>query len=203
MDAKLEKLTLRIQAGDQNALGPAFEMFRQRLRSVIRSRLNDRLRQREDESDILQEAFVAAAGDLPRYATKPRVPIYIWLRGIVNQRLVDAQRKHLACQKRTVDREVSIHNFPFPVSDSSVVANQIAADLTSPSITASNKELQMILQTVLEQLEPIDQEIIALRHIEGLKSSEVAALLEIKQSTASTRYLRALNKLKDGLANVI
>ena len=84
-----------------------------------------------------------------------------------------------------------------------MVANQIVADLTSPSITASNRELQQILQTVLEQLEPIDQEIIALRHIEGLKSSEVAALLEINQSTASTRYLRALNKLKDGLANTI
>ena len=203
MDAKLEQLTLQIHAGDQNALGPAFEMFRQRLRSVIRLRLNHKLRQREDESDILQEAFVAAASDLPRYASQPRVPIYIWLRGIVNQRLIDAQRKHLSSQKRTVDREVSIHNSPHPVSDSSMVANQIVADLTSPSITASNKELQLILQTVLEQLEPIDQEIIALRHIEGLKSSEVAALLEIKQSTASTRYLRALNKLKDGLANAI
>ena len=49
----------------------------------------------------------------------------------------------------------------------------------------------------------LGRQMLALRHIEGLKSSEVAALLEINQSTASTRYLRALNKLKDGLANTI
>ena len=63
--------------------------------------------------------------------------------------------------------------------------------------------MRVILQKVLEQLDPIDQEIISLRHVEGLKSSEVAKLLDINLSTASTRYLRALKKLKESLSGVI
>ena len=158
--AELKALTLRIQAGDQTALGPVFEMLRPRLRAAIRLRVNRRVRRREDESDILQEAYVAAADDFPRYATTPRVPVYIWLRGLVQQRLVDAHRKHLSCQKRALGREISIHREQLPVSDASStfsVANQIVDDLTSPSIRASKAELRTILQTVLEKLEPIDQ----------------------------------------------
>lgn len=199
MDARLQELKLRIQAGDQSALGPIFELFRQRLRTVIRMRFNSRVRRREDESDILQESYFAAANDLPRYAKKPKVPIYVWLRGIVQQRLVDAHRKHLHCQKRSLDQEISINRTPWPETDSSSVANQLVSDLGTPSFLASNEELWLTLQTIMEELDPIDREIIALRHLEGLKSSEVAAVLEINQSTASTRYLRALKKLKDGL----
>ena len=121
----------------------------------------------------------------------------------VQQRLVDAHRKHLSCQKRALGREISIHRSDSPDADASSafsVANQIVDDLTSPSLRASRAELRVVLQTVLEELEPIDQEIILLRHMQGLKSREVAALLQINQSTASTRYLRALTKLKEGLS---
>ena len=205
MDAqnRLHDLTLQLQAGNRDALGPAFEMFRPRLQAAIRLRLNNRIRQREDESDILQEAYFAAANDLPRYANEPKVPVYVWLRGLVQQRLVDAHRKHMSCQKRTANRELSIHDANFPVADSYSVSHQIAANLTSPSIVASKAEMRVILQKVLEQLDPIDQEIISLRHVEGLKSSEVAKLLDINLSTASTRYLRALKKLKESLSGVI
>lgn len=205
MDDKdqLQNLTLQIQAGSREALGPVFEMFRPRLRAAIRLRLNNRIRQRVDESDILQEAYFAAANDLPRYADEPKVPVYVWLRGIVRHRLIDAHRKHLSCQKRTADREFSIHEPNSPLVDSASVSFQIAADLTSPSIVASKEEMRIVLQAALEQLDPIDQEIISLRHVEGLKIKEVAQLLQIKVSTASTRYLRALKKLKDGLSGAI
>ena len=201
--AALEGLTQRIQAGDQSALGPVFEILRPRLRAAIRFQVNRRIRRREDESDILQEAYFAAANDFSRYAAAPRVPVYIWLRELVQQRLIDAHRRHISCQKRAIGREISIHGGHSPASDASStfsVANQIVDDLTSPSIKASRAELRTILQAVVEKLEPIDQEIILLRHTQGMKSSEVAALLQINQSTASTRYLRALKKLKEGLS---
>lgn len=201
--ADLKALTLRIQEGDLGALGPVFEMLRPRLRAAIRMRVNRRIRRREDESDILQETYFAAANDFTRYVAAPEVPVYVWLKGLVQQRLTDAHRKHLTCQKRALGREISIHRDRIPAADTSStfsIANQIVDDLTSPSIRASKAELRMILQAVLEKLEPIDQEIISLRHTQGMKSSEVAALLQIKQSTASTRYLRALKKLKEGLS---
>ena len=169
--SKLNALAVRIKAGDQSALGPVFEMLRPRLRAAIRLRVNRRVRRREDESDILQEAYFAAANDFPRYAAAPRVPVYMWLKGLVEQRMIDAHRKHLSCQKRALGREISIHRDGVADATSTFsIANQIVDDLTSPSIQASKAELRMILQTVLEKLEPIDQEIISLRHTQGMKS---------------------------------
>ncbi len=201
--AELQALSLRIRSGDQSALGPIFELLRPKLRAAIRLRVNRKLRRREDESDILQEAYFAAANDFHRYAAAPRVPVYIWLKDLVRQRMIDAHRKHLSCQKRALGREISINPASQAGTDGSStfsIANQIADDLTSPSLRASKAELRVMLQTVLEKLEPIDQEIILLRHIQGMKSSDVATLLQINQSTASTRYLRALKTLKENLS---
>ena len=198
MDSQLQRLTKRIQSGDQKALGPVFQKYRKQLKSAIRLRFHDDVRAREDESDILQESYFAAAQDLARYANHPSVPVYVWLRGIVQQRLVAAHRKHLLCQQRTVKREVSPHA-RFPNPDLSTIASHFVADHSSPSMIASRLELQAIVEKAMQKLEPIDREIIALRHIEGMRSCDVAAFLGIKKTTASTRYLRALKKLKDAL----
>jgi RNA polymerase sigma-70 factor (ECF subfamily) len=49
-------------------------------------------------------------------------------------------------------------------------------------------------------MEPLDREILALRHFEQLTNAEVAETLEMNESTASSRYLRALKRLKDELS---
>ena len=46
-------------------------------------------------------------------------------------------------------------------------------------------------------MEPLDREVLALRHFEQLSNVEVAQTLGISESTASSRYLRALKRLKD------
>ena len=49
-------------------------------------------------------------------------------------------------------------------------------------------------------MEALDREILALRHFEQLTNAEVAATLEMHESMASSRYLRALKRLKDELS---
>lgn len=71
--------------------------------------------------------------------------------------------------------------------------------MASPSQNASRQELRGLIQKILDAMEPLDREIVAMRHFESLKSSEIASLLDINESTASTRYLRALKKIKDSL----
>jgi RNA polymerase sigma-70 factor (ECF subfamily) len=51
-------------------------------------------------------------------------------------------------------------------------------------------------------MDPLDREILALRHFEQLNNSEVAHTLGINESTASSRYLRALKRLKDEVQNI-
>ena len=57
-------------------------------------------------------------------------------------------------------------------------------------------------QAALDRLDPIDREVLALRHFEELSNNEVAALLGIRKAAASKRYVRALERLKSALAEI-
>jgi RNA polymerase sigma-70 factor (ECF subfamily) len=69
--------------------------------------------------------------------------------------------------------------------------------LTSPSHAAARAELQVRLQQMLNTMEETDREILVLRHFEQLSCAESAAVLGIDESAASSRYYRALKRLKE------
>jgi len=48
-------------------------------------------------------------------------------------------------------------------------------------------------------MDPLDREVLALRHFEELSNLETAAVLEIQPAAASKRYMRALARLKGAL----
>jgi RNA polymerase sigma-70 factor (ECF subfamily) len=56
------------------------------------------------------------------------------------------------------------------------------------------------MQDALNGLEPIDREIISLRHFEQLTRSEAAQVLGIEEAAAAKRYIRAMKRLKTALA---
>jgi RNA polymerase sigma-70 factor, ECF subfamily len=51
-------------------------------------------------------------------------------------------------------------------------------------------------------MDPIDREVLTLRHFEELSNVETAQVLGIQKAAASNRYLRALKRLKDTLASM-
>jgi RNA polymerase sigma-70 factor (ECF subfamily) len=51
-------------------------------------------------------------------------------------------------------------------------------------------------------MDPLDREVLALRHFEQLDNAETAQVLGLGESAASKRYLRALKKLKDVLTSL-
>ena len=71
---------------------------------------------------------------------------------------------------------------------------------TSPSQAAIRAERKVRLQEALNGLDPIDREVLALRHYEQLSNGETATVLGLDKSAASKRYARALVRLKDILA---
>jgi RNA polymerase sigma-70 factor (ECF subfamily) len=48
-------------------------------------------------------------------------------------------------------------------------------------------------------MEPLDREVLMLRHFEQLGNSEVAEVLQVTTTAASNRYVRALKRLKEML----
>ena len=87
-----------------------------------------------------------------------------------------------------------------PLAESGSLAAQLLGQLTSPSQAAIKAETRLRVQEVLNGMDPLDREILALRHFEQFTNAEVAETLEMNESTASSRYLRALKRLKDELS---
>jgi RNA polymerase sigma-70 factor (ECF subfamily) len=189
-------LLRRARTGDAAALGALFAHYRDRLRKMIRLRLDRRVGRRFDASDVLQEAYLDVARRFPEYAAAPAVPFYVWLRALTGQRLIDLHREHLGAQMRDAGQEVSIYRGALPQASSASLAQQLLAGLTSPTQAAVRAEMQLKLQEALNSMDPMDREVVVLRHFEELNNAETAACLGIETSAASKRYLRAVRRLK-------
>ena len=187
-----------VRRGDQQALATLFSRHRERLRKMVEFRLDARLRGRVATSDVLQEAYIDALKRLPHFQADPDVPFFIWLRTVTVQRLIETHRQHLGAKARDAGREVHPRYNPGLEASAEVMAGLIG-DVTSPSQAAQRGEVMQRVRAALECLEPIDREVLALRHFEELSNHEVAALLGLQVSAASKRYVRALERLKDAL----
>ena len=184
---------------DERDLVNMFTQHRARLRRMVRLRLDRRLQGRVDPSDVLQEAHLDVARRAKEYVADPAMPAFLWLRYITGQRLQDVHRKHLGAQMRNADLEVSLHRGYLPQATSASLAELLLGRLTSPTRAARRAEMQVRLQDVLNAMDPIDREVLTLRHFEELSNGEAAQVLGLTKSAASNRYMRALLRLKETL----
>ena len=95
---------------------------------------------------------------------------------------------------------MSLYRGALPQASSASLAAQLVGRFTSVSGAAVRAELQVRVQEALNGMDPLDREVLALRHFEMLTNSEVAEVLGIKKSAASNRYVRALERLRDLLS---
>jgi RNA polymerase sigma-70 factor (ECF subfamily) len=190
----------RLRAGDAGAAGDLFALYRERLKKMVKLRLDRRLRGRLDASDVLQEAFLDVQKRAADFATKPDLPAYLWLRLVTAERLLILHRHHLGAQMRDAGQEVSLCPGGSPAASTHSLANLLLGRLTSPTEAAVRAERQLRLQEALNGMDPLDREILALRHFEELSNSEAASVLGLSKTAASNRYVRALKRLKEILS---
>jgi RNA polymerase sigma-70 factor (ECF subfamily) len=192
----------RAAQGDQQAWANLLARHQDRLRRMIALRLDQRLQGRIDPEDVLQETYLEAATHLAHYLQQPTVPFFFWLRGIAGNVLLALHRQHLGTKMRDAGREVALYRGTLPEASSAALAAQLLGRDTRPSEAAVRAERKILLQQALNSLEPLDREVLALRHFEQLCNSEVAQMLGIQEAAAAKRYLRALKRLKDVLQNM-
>jgi len=193
-------LVARAAAGDRAAVVELLERYRDRLRRMVALRLDPRLQGRVDASDVIQEGYLDAMRQLDEFIQDPAVPFYIWLRFLVGQRVQEQHRRHLGTPGRDVGREVSIYRGTMPGASTGALAARLLGKQTSPSQAALRAERKIRLQEALNGLDPLDREILVLRHYEQMTNRDAATVLGLDKSAASKRYTRALERLKEILA---
>ena len=192
-----QEIVQALQAEGEDALARYFGQVAPRLKRIVKFRLDYRLGGRVSESDVIQETYVRAAKRMGRFIdNNDAMPFFVWLRLETNQKLDEIHRQHFGAQMRDVRREMKLGGNDQAGKTSMAMAAHLVAQMTSPSRVVERAEQIAHLESALSEMEPLDQEVIALRHFEELSNVEAAEVLGLQPSAASKRYLRALVKLR-------
>ena len=196
MDPGEEQLLNRIAAGDPEALGTLFSKYLPKLKGMVAARIDPRIAARVDESDVMQEVHVEVLRRVPEYIEKREVSFYEWMRFLTKQKLAEVTRRHIGVQSRDVRRER--RQPKNQTGNSSVLLTGfLAGKVNSPSSVVGKAEVRILVSQCIERLEPMDREILLLRHVEQMKTVEVAERLQISPNTCRQRHIRSLKKLRD------
>jgi RNA polymerase sigma-70 factor (ECF subfamily) len=200
--SETDRLLRRAGEGDEASWGALLTRHADRLRRMVALRMDQRLQGRIDPSDVIQESYLEASRHLAEYLRDPSLPFFLWLRGIAGNKLRELHRHHLATQLRDAGREVSIYRGTLPEATSAALAARLMGHETRPSEAAVRAEVKVRLQEALNSMDPIDREVLALRHFEQLTPAETARVLGIKEKAGGMRYVRALRRLKEVLSSL-
>ena len=161
-------------------------------------RLDRKIRQRVDVSDVVQEVLVSAHRRLQKYLESPVMPFHLWIRQIAKDRIIDAHRRHRVSAKRSVDRErpmvvpAGMHR-----STMELAAHLCDGELT-PAAAATQREMVRRVTEVLSELSEQESEIIMMRHFEHLSNQEVAQALELTSAISSMPHNSRNSSAKPG-----
>ena len=90
---------------------------------------------------------------------------------------------------------------PSPGTDDSaqLLVDHLVDSDTTPGHDLVREERRQRVRDALKQLSPPDREILVMRYLEDLTFPEIAAILEIGESAAKMRHLRAIEKIRSVL----
>src|SRR5438045_7891381 len=98
-------LLRRASAGDKGAWGTLLAEHEERLRRMVVFRLDTRLRGRVDASDVVQDAYLLAIDRREDYFRQNSLPVFLWLRGVVGNKLSELHRHYFGTRMRDAARD--------------------------------------------------------------------------------------------------
>jgi RNA polymerase sigma factor (sigma-70 family) len=135
---------------------------------------------REDAEDIVVDVFLSVLQS-PRFPTFDESKREAWLWAITRNKVVDYHRRAPHRQ------HVSIEWLTELLAEDERLA---------PEQFSLQREAQARLSSAIRALPPLQQEILRLRFGHGLKSKEIATILEKSEGAVRTTLLRALQRLR-------
>ena len=194
---EVDKLFASAQQGSTPCLGRLLTLYSNYLKLLISAQLDDRLRVRVSPSDIVQETFFEAHRDFHQFRGQSPGEFVAWLRRILVNNILRVVEQHMQAEKRDVRREVSLHEIGRRLEQSTArLETLLAQQGDSPSGCAQRREQEILLADALADLPGDYQQVILLRHIEGLSFDDVALRMDRSAGAVRMLWLRALERLR-------
>jgi RNA polymerase sigma factor (sigma-70 family) len=174
----------------EDELAELFEARREEFLAMIRGKLRSRLGKRLEPRDILQDAFIRACKHWPWLCdSRTLEELERKLRRIVFEETTDQIRQHLG-PRRNPDGEIH-----FPDESYVQLALGLYRSRSTPSKESARQELIALVRDALNQLDPIDRQILLFRSYSKLSYNEIGNRLQLRPNTVNQRFLRAIKKL--------
>jgi len=158
---------------------PAADLY-DRYGALILAYLRRHTASLEDAEDLLLDIFVAAL-EQDQIAAVPEEARVRWLQRVARNKVVDYYRRSARCL--TVPLEQSTEDLEM---DSALAPEQVVL----------RQEEQNHLLGAIQQLPPLQQEVLRLRFVAGLRSADIASLLNKRESAVRKLLSRTLNLLR-------
>ena len=191
-----EELMERARAGDLDAFGQLLAQYRNYTRLLARTLIGTNLRLQLDPSDLVQETFLEAHRDFPRFEGSTERELLAWLRRILARNLAD-QARHQKAGMRDYRRQESLERVLERTGHR--VQQALLATASSPSAAAARREQAVLLADALAGLPPDYREVIILRNLERLRFEEVAARMGRSPGAVRMLWTRALERLSTAM----
>ncbi len=182
-------LVQRVQQGDVAAFDELMVKYRERIYSVIYNLTSNR----EDASDLAQEAFIKAFQSIGRFQGKSS--FFTWLYRIS----VNTTLTHL--KKNRLKRFLSFENVSEEVNSSDTL--EFLSDKTSTEKPVLVKELQHKLNEALQTLSVKHRTVIVLFEIDNLSHQEIADITDCSIGTVRSRLHYAKQQLQAELKDLL
>jgi RNA polymerase sigma-70 factor, ECF subfamily len=173
-----EELITRFQKGEEQAFRVLVERYRERIRNLVYSILNDR----DIVDDIAQEVFIRAYRALPRFRFQSS--LYTWLYRIAVNRSRDELRR------KKFRRFFSLQT---------MMEEGGGAIESQMSVTMEDTSTQELITKGLQQLPEKYRVPIVLKDIDGLSYEEMAEVMKCEIGTVKSRLSRGRSMLREYL----
>jgi RNA polymerase sigma-70 factor, ECF subfamily len=180
--------------------GALFDRHKERLRRTVRLRLDGRLLGLVDSSGVLKLVRAEAARRGDELAGPGGPDPFLWLRQVTGAVLSQLHHDRLGPDVRG---DISLYRGALPEATSiSLAAHLLGRGRGDDDKAAVRAEQKLLLQEALNAMDPLDREVLTLRHCEQLSNDEAATVLGIPRSHASEAYIRALKRITLVLASL-
>jgi len=189
-DQNTRYLVTLAKEGDKPAVEQLCRIYGERVRRIIRLRIDSKLRPKIDSVDVVQDALVLALAGLENFTYKNEGDFLRWLSRIAENKLRDTLDKFHA-DKRDIRREIPFKKIETDCENGSFgLAGPLQT--TTPSVLLSRKEQLDRLERAIDELKPEYREVIFLSRIERLSHEEISAKLEKSKGAVAMLLSRAL-----------
>jgi RNA polymerase sigma-70 factor (ECF subfamily) len=185
------ELVSRVQQGDVDAFEALVHRYDKKVLSIAYSFTRDT----DEAKDIYQEVFLRVWGALERFEFASEFST--WLHRIVMNVCLNQKKRHGAAGNRVPLDSVSGLGVKGPQAhaDSTAVA-------PSPERLAEDSEIRRHVEAAMGVLSPQERLVFTLKHFEGYRLREIAAMMDCGEGTVKRYFFTATAKMRRKLGRL-